>query len=123
MASEYPKGHHPNSRKNLQMIKPGEIKNPEGRAGRDGEKKKTIKDLLMKKLEEVDVETGLTNAEIIVNQIINQARRGDDTFINMALDRTIGKPAQYIEQHNTGDSLGVIIMPNKNTAAENEIEE
>lgn len=31
MANEYPKGKHPNSLKNLNMIKPGEIKNPLGK--------------------------------------------------------------------------------------------
>lgn len=96
--------------------RPGEIRNPWGRCGKDGLRGKTVrslKKLLEEKLEEIDEATGKSNAELIIDRLIIQAKRGEGKFIELAFDRTLGKAPQYIEQNITGDSLGVIIIPNK----------
>lgn len=101
---------------NLRPIKPGEVRNPFGRAGRSGmggKTAKTLKELLESKLEEIDEETGKSAAEIIIEQLVRQAKRGDGKFIELAFDRTLGKAPQYIENNVTGCGLGVVILPNK----------
>lgn len=98
------------------LIKPGEVRNPYGRAGKSGmggKTAKTLKDLLESKLNEIDEETGKSAAEIIIEQLIRQAKRGDGKFIELAFDRTLGKAPQYIENNVTGNGLGVVILPNK----------
>lgn len=102
---------------NLKPIKPGEIKNPWGRAGKDGlggRTSKSLKELLKEKINEIDEETGKSIAELIIEQGLRQAKRGDIKFIELVFDRLEGKPQQYIEQNNTGDGLGIVILPNKN---------
>lgn len=102
---------------NLIPPKPGEIRNPWGKRGKDGLQgnptSKSLKKLLEEKLDEIDPVTGKSQAELIIDRLIIQAKRGEGRFIELAFDRTLGKAPQYIEQNITGDGLGVIIIPNK----------
>lgn len=109
------------SKEHLKPIKPGEVRNPYGRKGRDGlggRTSKSLKELLERKLDEIDEETGKSQAEIIIEQMVRQAKRGDSKFIEMAFDRTLGKAPQYIENNVTGCGLGVVILPNKEEIVE-----
>lgn len=110
---------------NLIPVKPGEVRNKWGRAGKDGLGGRTTKsllELLKEKVNEIDEETGKSIAELIIDQGLRQAKRGDLKFIELVFDRLEGKPKQQIDQTVNGSGLGVVILPNKNTQEEVEIE-
>lgn len=109
------------SKEHLIPAKKGEIKNPYGRAGKDGlggKTSKSLKELLKQKINEIDEETGKSFAELIIEQGIRQAKRGDLKFIELVWDRLEGKPQQYIDQNITGNGLGVIVLPDKDVEIE-----
>jgi len=96
------------SKEHLKPVQKGQVLNPWGRKGRDGTKgmtSKTLKELLETKLYEVDVNTGRNAAEVIIEQVLRQASRGDLKFIDLIWDRIEGKATTMIEQNITGDNL------------------
>lgn len=114
------------NRETLIPPKKGEIRNPWGRAGKDGMGGKTTKsllELLKEKVNEIDEETGKSIAELIIDQGLRQAKRGDLKFIELVFDRLEGKPKQQIDQTVNGSGLGVVILPNKNIEIENNEDE
>lgn len=114
------------AKEHLIPIQPGEIRNPYGRAGKDGlggKTAKSIKSLLERKLHEIDEETGKTAAEMIIEQVIRQAKRGDLKAIDVLFDRTMGKPKQEIDNNINSSALGVIVIPKKTDYVEGEIAE
>ena len=111
MANEYPKGKHPNSLKNLNMIKPGEVKNPLGK----NKGIKNLSDVLKEALE--GEKDGKNIKDLIVDVILREAVRGNDKMLNLLFNRTEGMPKQTVDTNITSD-LGVIILPNKETAEE-----
>lgn len=112
-----------NKYSNLIPAKKGEIRNPWGRHGKDGlggRTSKSLKELLIEKINEIDEETGKSVSELIIEQGLRQAKRGDLKFIEMLWDRLEGKPRQSIDQNISGDGLGVIILPSKDVTVEEE---
>jgi len=102
------RGLNPNSTKNLKPIKPGEVRNPNGRPEgalswdtrielnmtilaqkyvRDFNKKNPKKAI---KIEEVDMESD------IFQQYINKARNGNDKILLHFMDKRYGRPSQPI---------------------------
>lgn len=109
---------NPNPSKKIQ---PGQVLNPYGRSGKDGlggKTSKSLKKLLEENLDIIDETTGKSQAELIMIKVIEKAKSGDLKAIDIILDRSLGKPQQYIEQHNTGDGLGVLILPTKDDVKE-----
>lgn len=113
-------------------IKPGEVKNTWGRAGnpetRDERakkkmEKKIIKEAVMKELYSMVPGSDLTVLEHLVKRTIQNAANGNDRLFNKLVDMIDGPIVQKLEQHNTGDGLGIIILPNKNVDNEENIEE
>ena len=116
------------AKEHLKPVKKGQILNPWGRCGKDGnggKTSKTLKDLLKQKINEIDPETGKSFAELIIEQGLRQAKRGDLKFIELLWYRLEGKPRQEIDQTITGNSsgLGVVILPSKDNIVEAEIVE
>jgi len=117
---------------NLNPVQKGEIRNKWGAYGkpenREAIKKKRmeekiIKEAVLKELGRVVEESGMTVLDILVRKTIQNAANGNDRLFSKLVDMIDGPIAQKLEQHNTGDGLGIIILPNKNVDNEENLEE
>jgi hypothetical protein len=112
-------GKHPNSLANLRMVQPGEIRNPSGR--KSGWTLTTvIKNALM---EQSKTTPDKTNADIIVETIIRECKKGNAVLIKEVLNRIDGAVKIESDVNVTGNNLGVIIIPNKDVEIEDVVEE
>lgn len=99
------KKHHPGS-ENLKPIKKGEVRNPKGRPKGSKNVTTLLKKMLERNILYEDMEgvpTELTIAEAITNNMLKTALNSFDKkdqlkAMDMVLDRTEGKPIQYVEQ-------------------------
>ena len=78
---------------NLKPFKKGQSGNPKGRPKRA----KCIPDILRKITSEKDKD-GVTKLNLILNNVVNEAIKGDTWSIQFIADRMEGKPAQVIQQ-------------------------
>ena len=78
---------------NLKPFKKGQSGNPKGRPKRA----KCIPDILRKITAEKD-KSGVTKLNLILNNVVNEAIKGDTWSIQFIADRMEGKPAQVIQQ-------------------------
>ena len=78
---------------NLKPFKKGQSGNPKGRPKRA----KCIPDILRKITAEED-KSGVTKLNLILNNVVNEAIKGDTWSIQFIADRMEGKPAQVIQQ-------------------------
>ena len=72
---------------------PGTSGNPNGRPPSG----KAFSDLLRQEAEEIDVDTGLTNAQIIAKALVSLAKQGNVYAIERYADRLDGKPKQSMD--------------------------
>lgn len=94
-------------------IKPGEVRNPKGN---NGNFKLTT---LINKILEEEPTPGKTNADLIVETIIRECKRGNPVLIKELWTRLEG--AVKTDLNVTSDSgLGVIILPQKEDTKEEE---
>ena len=73
--------------------KPGFCPNPNGRPPSG----KAFSDLLRQEAEEIDADTGLTNAQIIAKALVSLAKQGNVYAIERYADRLDGKPKQSMD--------------------------
>ena len=78
---------------NLTPFKKGQSGNPKGRPKRS----KCIPEILRKITAEKD-KSGVTKLNLILNNVVNEAIKGDTWSIQFIADRMEGKPAQVIQQ-------------------------
>ncbi len=76
---------------------PGSIPNPQG-----GKLQSSLPSCLRAELEKIDEKTGKTNAQLIAEQVIQRAQKGDTKMIEMAFDYITGKPVQAIQTQMIG---------------------
>ena len=81
------------NRDNLNPFKKGQSGNPKGRP----KKAKCIPEILRKITDEKD-KNGVTKLNMILNNVVNEAIKGDTWSIQFIADRMEGKPAQVIQQ-------------------------
>jgi Family of unknown function (DUF5681) len=93
-----PRKLHPNSLANLKPFQPGVSGNPGGR------RKKPITDEVLKKL--LEIRRKKSRAERIAEKIVAGAEKGKLDFINVALDRSEGKPLQGLRVEDPEGALG-----------------
>lgn len=114
-------------KKNLKPTKKGEVRNIYGQKGKPENReeirrkkmeKKIIKDAVMKELGSIVPGTDLTVLEHLVKRTIQNAAGGNDRLFNKLVDMIDGPITQKLEQHNTGNGLGVIILPDKDVQIE-----
>ena len=78
---------------NLKPFKKGQSGNPKGRP----KKSKCIPEILRRITAEKD-KSGVTKLNLILNNVVNEAIKGDTWSIQFIADRMEGKPAQVIQQ-------------------------
>ena len=78
---------------NLKPFKKGQSGNPKGRPKKD----KCIPEILRRITAEND-KSGVTKLNLILNNVVNEAIKGDTWSIQFIADRMEGKPAQVIQQ-------------------------
>lgn len=114
-------------KKNLKPTKKGEVRNIYGQKGKPENReeiqrkkmeKKIIKDAVMKELGSIVPGSDLTVLEHLVKRTIQNAAGGNDRLFNKLVDMIDGPITQKLEQHNTGNGLGVIILPDKDVQIE-----
>ena len=81
------------NRDNLKPFKKGQSGNPKGRPKKD----KCIPEILRKITAEKG-NGGVTKLNLILNNVVNEAIKGDTWSIQFIADRMEGKPAQVIQQ-------------------------
>lgn len=97
-------GQHPNSRKNLKPVKPGEVRNPSGRPKGQPQ----IPALLDRLLNETEVKTSKTHLEAICDKLIAMAIDGDKGAAELLFGRKEGGIMQNMK-HTTDDPLLTIL--------------
>ena len=100
-------GTNPNSLANLRPAKKGDIRNPNGY---NGNMKLTT---ILKEALEKEASPGKTHADIIMESIIRECKRGNPALIKEIFDRIDGRVKQETDVTVTGNALGVIVVPSK----------
>lgn len=98
---------HPNSLANLRPKEKGVSGNPKGNNGRFG-----LTPIITRILQETSPNSDKTNAELIVEAIIKECKRGNPVLIKELLNRMDGAVATGLNV-TSESTLGIVVVPNK----------